>query len=323
MKAAVTGGSGFIGTRLVELLLEAGDEVRIVDKVASAAYPALSTVADVRDAAALQAALAGCGIVYHLAAEHRDDVRPVSLYDEVNVAGARNLVAACRANGIARIVFTSSVAVYGMNLDDSPESTAAAPFNDYGRTKHEAEQVLRQWAAEDPARALAIVRPAVVFGEGNRGNVYNLMQQIRSGRFVMVGDGANCKSMGYVGNVAAFLAFLGRQAAPGVQAFNYADKPDMSMRELVAFARRALHGGTGGGMRIPLWAGLAGGTVLDAVGRATGRSFPVSAVRVRKFCSSTTVSVERARASGFAPPFTLGEGLERFLAHEFGPAPRG
>lgn len=318
MKVAVTGGSGFIGTRLVSELLRAGHDVAILDKVASPAHPALSQVVDLRDAPRLAAALAGAGIVYHLAAEHRDDVTPVSLYDEVNVDGTRNLVAACRAHGIDRIVFTSSVAVYGMNLDESPESTPAAPFNDYGRTKHLAEGVLLEWAAEDPRRSLSMVRPAVIFGEGNRGNVYNLMRQICSGRFVMVGDGRNHKSMGYVGNVAALLAFLGDAATPGVRIFNYADKPDMAMSELVTLARRALGRGGRPPLRIPLWLGLAGGSVLDVVSRVTGKSLPISAVRVRKFCSSTTVSVERARATGFQPPFTLAEGLERFLAHEFG-----
>ena len=322
MRIAITGGSGFIGTRLAAELLAAGHDVAILDKVASGAYPDRSHAVDVRDPAALAARLAGVACVYHLAAEHRDDVRPIALYDQVNVDGARNLVAACRANNIRRIVFTSSVAVYGLNLAGTSEDAPPAPFNDYGRTKHAAELVFGEWADEHPARSLAMVRPAAIFGEGNRGNIYNLVRQINSGRFVMVGDGRNCKSMGYVGNLAAFLAFLGACAAPGVRILNYADKPDFSMNDLVALARRATGQGHSPPLRIPYWLGLAGGACLDLASGITGKSLPVSAVRIRKFCASTTIDVRRLQDTGFKPPFTLGEGMERFLAHEFGSAPR-
>jgi GlcNAc-P-P-Und epimerase len=83
---------------------------------------------------------------------------------------------------------------------------AIAPFNEYGRSKYQAEEVFRRWQQEDAnQRTLVIVRPTVVFGERNRGNVYNLLKQLASGHFVMVGKGPKYKSMAYVENVAAFL----------------------------------------------------------------------------------------------------------------------
>jgi GlcNAc-P-P-Und epimerase len=86
------------------------------------------------------------------------------------------------------------------------EQGAINPFNEYGRTKYEAECVYRDWQAQDPGnRALVIIRPTVVFGEQNRGNVYNLLRYLADGRFVMVGSGRNVKSMAYVENIAAFL----------------------------------------------------------------------------------------------------------------------
>lgn len=78
MKILVTGGSGFIGTNLVADLLKAGHSVSIYDKTKSETYPDLCVVADVRDRERLTEALQGVDVVYHLAAEHRDDVRPVS-----------------------------------------------------------------------------------------------------------------------------------------------------------------------------------------------------------------------------------------------------
>ena len=96
-----------------------------------------------------------------------------------------------------------------------------------------AEEVHREWQEEEPTRrSLVIVRPTVVFGERNRGNVYELLRQIMTRRFVMVGSGRNRKSMAYVGNVSAFLVHVLGLGA-GTHLFNYVDGPDLSMEELV------------------------------------------------------------------------------------------
>lgn len=312
----VTGGSGFIGTRLVADLLKAGHDVRILDKVRSRAYPDLCVVGDVRDPAAVDRSLIDAEMVYHLAAEHKDDVRPISAYYDVNVEGMKTLLQGCTQRTVNEIVFTSTVAVYGLNLKQPVETDLPKPFNDYGKSKLEAEQALNTWACEEPQRRATIVRPTVIFGENNRGNVYNLVRQIASGKFVMVGSGTNRKSMGYVGNISAYLA--GVHGVPsGVRIINYADKPDLSMNELVALVRKSL--GMGGRLpRLPMWIGLVGGAAFDVLARATGRSFPISRVRIRKFCADTTIGVSALLDTGFRPPYTIAEGFQKFLSHEFG-----
>jgi GlcNAc-P-P-Und epimerase len=313
MNIVVSGGSGFIGTRLVEELLSAGHVVRIFDKRPSSQFPELVTIGDVRDAAALTTATRGADAVYQLAAEHADDVSPVSLYYDVNVGGARNTVTAAVANGIERLVFTSSVAIYGLDRGTPAENCDPQPFNDYGRSKLEAEEIFGEWATGDSARSMTVVRPVVVFGEGNRGNVFNLIDQIRRGRFLMVGAGRNRKSMAYVGNVAPFLAHavgLGQ----GHHVFNYADKPDLSVAELVSAVRAEL-GLRPSFLRLPYFVGLAGGAALDVIAKLTGRTFPISTVRVRKFCGETTVDASRAHALGLKPRYTLSDGL-RLMLHD-------
>lgn len=317
MRVLVTGGSGFIGSRLVEELLKKGHTVRILDKAMSSRYPDICQIGDVRDPEAVDRAVKDVDLVYNLAAEHRDDVRPISLYYEVNVNGAKILADACAANGVKQIIFTSSVAIYGLNVGTPSESTSPNPFNDYGRSKLQAEEVLQQWQSADPSRRLTIVRPAVVFGEGNRGNVFNLVKQITSGHFVMVGKGDNRKSMGYVGNVAAFLAFMGTSATSGITVCNYADKPDLSMNELVTLVRKTTGKASKALPRLPYWIGLAGGRCFDGIAGFTGRNFPISTVRIKKFCADTTISVDALGQTGFQPSYTLHQGMERFLKHEF------
>jgi GlcNAc-P-P-Und epimerase len=315
IRAVILGGSGFIGTRLADLLIRDGYSIGIGDIRQSSAFPELWTRCDVLDASLLRETVRGADVIFSLAAEHRDDVRPLSRYHEVNVNGASQVCEAARAAGIQKIVFTGSVAVYGFQPRPVDENGPFEPFNEYGKTKLEAEGVYREWVAEDSKRTLVIVRPTVVFGEGNRGNVYNLLRQIASGRFLMVGSGKNTKSMAYAGNVAAFLGHV-LTLEKGQHTFNYVDGPDMNTREIVDHVRRCL-GKSGDTLRLPKVIAMTGGHMLDLAARISGRSFPISAVRVRKFCESTQFKAERTRQIGFTPPFTLSEGLARTIQSEF------
>ena len=110
----------------------------------------------------------------------------------------------CDEKKIKKIIFTSTVAVYGFAKAGTDESGEIDPFNEYGRTKFEAEKIFLYWYHQGE-RSLIIVRPTVVFGDGNRGNVFNLFNQIANNKFLMIGDGQNKKSMAYVENVVAFL----------------------------------------------------------------------------------------------------------------------
>ena len=270
---------------------------------------------DVRRVESLHGVVHGAQAIINLAAEHRDDVRPLSRYYETNVDGAVQVCQAARDDGVQKIIFTSSVAVYGFHPFSADEDCPFAPFNEYGKTKLEAEKIYRAWAEEDPRRTLVIVRPTVVFGEGNRGNVYNLLRQISSGKFLMVGPGKNRKSMAYVGNVTAFLVHCLSFGA-GVQIFNYVDGPDMSTTELVSHVQGCL-GRSRKPLKIPKAAALAGGHLLDIVARVTNRRFPISAIRVRKFCESTQFKADRVADTGFIPPYSLKEGLARTIRSEF------
>lgn len=228
----VIGGSGFIGTRLCKRLNKANKDFFIIDKKISQTFPENTHITDVRDIDRLKEAIKGATIV-NLAAEHRDDVRPKSLYWEVNVDGAKNVCRVAEEKGINKIIFTSSVAVYGFTDKETYEDGDLKPFNDYGITKLEAEKVYIEWQKKDPLnRTLVIIRPTVVFGEGNRGNVYNLLNQIANGRFIMVGNGKNIKSMAYVENVAAFIEYA-MTFPPGIHIYNYIDKPDFDMNTLI------------------------------------------------------------------------------------------
>jgi nucleoside-diphosphate-sugar epimerase len=313
----VVGGSGFIGTCLVRRL-KARDRltVQITDKAPSKTHPDLVTLGDVRSVEQLRTSIAYGSVIVNLAAEHRDDVRPLSLYDEVNVGGAKNICTVAREKGLQTIIFTSTVAVYGFAPIGTDELGTIAPFNDYGRTKYEAELVFKAWQAEAPAeRTLVIIRPTVVFGEQNRGNIYNLLRQIASGKFVMVGNGENRKSMAYVENVAAFIEYA-MSFKPGIHIYNFIDKPDFTMNSLVANVNRILSRPDKIGFRLPFTVGYAIGKGFDLVAALTGKRFAISSIRVKKFCANSVYNTAIYQ-TGFAPPLPLEQALAQTVRYEF------
>lgn len=311
-KVTILGGSGFIGTNLCHLLAERQIPFEIIDLIPSQQFPEKTKIADIRDKESLRNTIDG-QIVVNLAAIHTDDVADISQYYETNVIGAQNLADICTDKRVNKIVFTSSVAVYGLPKFRTDEAGTIDPINAYGKSKYQAEEKLQAWQADNPIdRALLIIRPTVVFGEGNRGNVYNLIKQISSGRFVMVGDGENQKSMAYVQNIAAFLLnCITTKTAHGI--YNYADMPDYSMNSLVTDVRKTMLGKDGVGPRLPKWAGMVLGWIADLVAKATDQKLPISKIRVKKFTSSTSFSSAMGNLDGFVAPYTLQEGLSRTL----------
>ena len=310
----IIGGAGFVGSRLSSRFNERGFSHKIFDiNITHQLDKIIYT--NVEDFTSLEQ-LKNISTIINLAAVHRDDIRPLSRYDDVNVQGSVNICKTARKYGINKIIFTSSVAIYGFAPADTDESGKPNYFNDYGRTKYLAEQVYKEWQAEDPEnRTLVIVRPTVIFGEGNRGNVYNLLKQIALGRFAMLGNGKNKKSMAYVENVAAFLEYS-LSFKPGLHIYNYIDKPEFDMNALVIETRKTLFKKNNVGLRLPAFIGIAIGYFADAVAKLTGKALPVSSIRVKKFIR-TTQFASSVSETGFVPPVTIKEGLARTLRYEF------
>ena len=316
MKITLIGGSGFVGTRLLDLLRQGNYELQNIDKQQSHFFPDVTVICDVRNREKLTALQKGTDVVILLAAEHRDDVSPFSLYYDVNVGGMQNTLAAMEANGVKRIVFTSSVAVYGLNKENPKEEYPKDPFNHYGKSKWLAEMELEKWYREHPDWNVNILRPTVIFGERNRGNVYNLLKQISGGKFLMVGKGNNRKSMAYVGNIVAFIKFLIEEKTEGYNVYNYVDKPDFTMNELVGHVSRVLN------KHIPMthfpyWLGMMGGYCFDVLAWMLRKKLTISSVRVKKFCATTQFDASKVGLSGFKVPYTLREGLARTMEFEF------
>jgi len=131
----------------------------------------------------------------------------------------------------------------------------------------------------------------------------------------MIGNGKNKKSMAYVENVAAFLEYS-LDLLPGLHIFNYIDKPDFDMNNLVSTVRATLFKKNNVGVRLPFFIGIFIGYLADIFSNITKINLPVSSIRVKKFVSTTqfTSSIE---PSSFKPPVSLEKGLINTLKYEF------
>ena len=305
----VIGGAGFVGSRLQSKL----ENYVVLDSklLKNAGY------ADITIPKTLKGKFEEKSSIVLLAAEHRDDVSPVSKYYATNVKGTQNVLDEMDRVGCKHLIFTSSVAVYGLNKVNPDEYHSVDPFNHYGKSKWEAEKVIKAWYDKDPeGKSVTVIRPTVIFGEKNRGNVYNLLRQIASGKFLMIGKGQNRKSMAYVGNVVAFIKHRLEFAEDGHHVFNYIDKPDLTMTSLLGVIEKSLNKKIPS-IRIPIWLGYLGGFGFDVLAFITRKKLAISSVRVKKFVATTQFDATKVHSSGFKATFTLEEGLDRTLNYEF------
>lgn len=212
MKCLVTGGGGFLGRAIVEQLVARGDEVRSFGR---GEYPELTALGvevvrgDIRDAAAVNAACARMDCVFHVAAIAGIG-GPWTKFYEANVVGTENVVAACRTQGVPRLVYTSSPSVTFAGRDQCGVTEAEAVPDlgwlernncHYSRSKAIAEAGVL--AATVERLATCALRPHLIWGPRDQHLIPRLIARAKSGRLRRVGDGTNMVDITYIDNAAA------------------------------------------------------------------------------------------------------------------------
>ena len=225
MKALVTGGAGFIGSHLCELLLSRGHGVVAVDSLACGrlanfrefqAHPRFHFVqADIRESELLRPAFDGIDWVFHLAglADIVPSIEQPTQYFNTNVTGTFNVLERSREHGIKRLVYAASSSSYGIpDMYPTPETSPIRPQYPYALTKHMGEELVLHWAHTYKLPALSL-RLFNVYGPRSRtsgvyGAVFGvfLAQKLNGRPFTVVGDGTQTRDFTYVTDVAeAFL----------------------------------------------------------------------------------------------------------------------
>ena len=237
MKVFVTGGSGFIGGKLIEALVGAGDEVWALARSDGAANAVAARGAepvrgDLGDRTALEAAAAGCELAFHCAAKVEDS-GPWPEFERVNVAGTASVASACAAASVRRLVHVSTEAVLiaGEPLAQVDETTprrsdSPAP---YPRSKALAEEAVL--AASGVERV--IVRPRFVWGAGDTTLLPQIAARVRSGRFAWIGGGRQLTDATHVRNVVHGLRLAAERGRDG-EVYFVTDGEPVIFREFVS-----------------------------------------------------------------------------------------
>ena len=224
----VTGGSGFLGRRVVEILRSRGEGARVLYGTRGG---------DITDPASFGDIMNGARCVIHCAGlAHQFRGAHPSRFEEVNVRGTENVIAAAARAGVRRFVLASSVAVYGSG-DGAAEGAPCFPRSPYGHSKRQAEIVAAR-VAESAGMELVTLRLATLYGPGDPGNIARLIGAIDAGRFVWLGRGENRKSILYVDDAARACADASVAGAPtGI--FNVVAET-VPMNRIVAEIERSL-----------------------------------------------------------------------------------
>jgi nucleoside-diphosphate-sugar epimerase len=239
----VTGASGFLGSRIVDLALHAGWQVRAFDRSPRTQIGEVETfVGDIGDSALLRKASEGVTAIVHaagLAHVFGPGAKDSNRFNAVNEAGTGNVVDAALESGVPHIVLVSSVSVYGgYHGAQCDETVTCHPQSPYAISKWRGE--LR--ATERIARgrgSLTILRFATIYGEGDRGNVAKLIGALDSGRFIWPGSGLNHKSLIYKDDAARACLRALECPVSGTRIFNVSAQP-ATMREIVSAICQAL-----------------------------------------------------------------------------------
>lgn len=321
MRALVTGGGGFLGSHLVRALVRRGDDVRALARGACPELLAIgaSTIhGDIRDQQALVEATKDVEVVFHVAAKAGGWGDPGE-FESINVGGTENVIAACRASGVAALVYTSSPSVVHADRDIEGEDESlpyATHFTaDYPRTKALAEQRVRD--AAHPTLRTVSLRPHFIWGPGDRHLLPRLLARARRGRLRQIGRRDVLTDTTYIDNCvdAHLLAgdALGRGADVSGRVYFVSDDAPIGVWTM---ARRMLDAVDGGTVGTPVPASMAYGVgaILEATYRALGVTrepfitrFAASELSHAQWFDISAVK----RDLGYAARVTLDEGLAR------------
>ncbi len=213
----VTGGSGYFGSLLVRQLREAGHDVRVLDLSDAADRPSEVEFVqgDVRDLATVREAVDGVDVVMNNVAQV-PLARDLNLLRTVNVDGTTNLLSASADAGVAKVIHTSSSAVFGVpSVNPVLPSTVPSPMEPYGHAKLAAEWACL--AASNDGLDVSIVRPRTILGHGRLGIFGILFDWIADGRDpIVLGDGTNRYQFVHSDDLAEVCIRAARSEGPGV-----------------------------------------------------------------------------------------------------------
>lgn len=328
-KVAIFGGSGFIGSHLARLLLDSGYCSQII--LADIVEPDLERFGyfltdfidngkviyipcDVRNASSFDG-LPGSGVqlIINLAAVHREPGHQPFEYYETNLLGAENVCAWTERVGCERVVFTSSIAPYGPCEDSKTETSIPCPETAYGSSKLAAEKIHIGWQKTDSsARKLVIVRPGVVFGPGEGGNVTRLVRAVIGRYFFYMGNKKTGKAGIYIKELCQSIVWAlskVEKKEKGCLLYNATMLPAPSVEDYVttickvAAIKRNFKS-------VPYSLLYTMAVLIEVAARPLGINHPISPKRIKKLVRSNNIQAQVLNDEGYEYIYSFEKAFE-------------
>jgi nucleoside-diphosphate-sugar epimerase len=312
----ITGGTGFIGSRLALTYLAKGHRVSVLGQENTAAEAAnrklvetrggTVTPASVTDRQRVFALLPGVDVVYHLAAAQHEVNVPNQRFWDVNVMGTKNVLEASVDAGVRRFVHGSTIGVYGFTtaayLD---ERSPLKPDNIYGLTKLEGEKLVGSYQDRLP---IVIIRISETYGPGDL-RLLKLFKAIQKQLFFMIGSGRNMHHPIYIDDLVEALMLAATAEKAVGKTLVLAGKEPLSTHDMVGLIAEAL-GTSVPRVRVPLAILLTLATVMETLCRLVGIQPPLHRRRIDFFRKSYVFRQEEAgRHLGFVAKYGFREGI--------------
>ncbi len=319
MNYIIFGGSGFIGTHLIKLLkaecIKEGDKIYdldivmpgeegvvpgVVEKIDGVNYIRL----DVRKKIEFDFVPTPDDIIFNLAAVHRTPGHPDHEYFETNIRGAENVTEFAERHNINKILFTSSIAPYGAAEQLKKETTLPTPNTPYGISKLVAEKIHLVWQVKDKSRELTIVRPGIVYGKGEHGNMTRLYKGQKKRYFFYAGRKDTVKACIYVKELVRFMKYrMIDNSFCGTDIFNCTFEPAFNIQQICETMQKSI------GMKrhimcIPSWVLIPAAYILGPIG---GKKVGIHPARIKKLMVSTNISGEKLAKCGYKFHYTFEE----------------
>lgn len=324
----IFGGTGFIGTHLTAFLLEnftkhqiivadlrPFDSTRFLPPIVAKALEngrVRYIPVDVRQPMTNAGLPNHVDLIVNLAAICREPGHEHQEYFETNLKGAENVCAWAEQIDCRNILFTSSIAVYGIMTGDTDETALPLPRTPYGSSKLAAELIHRRWQERGIARRLLIVRPGVVYGSGENANVTRLIRAVLKRQFVYTGNRATRKAGGYVKELCRVLIWSFERQYKNQEGFllaNFGTVPIPTVSEYVQTLIR-VSGRSGQWIpTFPLSLIRALSIPIAALSRISGRKTGIDPIRVEKVARSTPIIPAWLLSSGYQWKYSLEEAL--------------
>ncbi len=325
MNYIITGGTGFIGTHLTNLIYELHPDAKVWNLDIVKPGTPNPVVKDykpaVKEGESLQSSFVECDVrkaigklpftptgedvIFNFAAVHRTPGHEDKEYFETNIRGAEHVCDFAEKYGIKNIVFTSSIAPYGAAEDLKEETTLPTPNTAYGISKLVAEKIHIAWQKGGEGRKLTIVRPGVVFGRGENGNFTRLYWGIRKHTFAYPGRKDTIKACVYVKELVRFILWNVEERQTPFELYNCTFEPAYTIEEIVTTMKKV----TGLTQAVPY---IPNAVIMPAAvgAKLMGSPMGICPARVKKLQISTNICGKKMKESGYQFKWTFEEAIK-------------